>query len=539
MKLEKQTGRRWQRRPAAAFPRTVLAAIGSILLLGSFSSQPLDFLIRDGRVLDGSGNPWQYKNIGVRGDRIVWMGDPSEPSPEARTTLSAERLYVAPGFIDLHSHSAEALGQKGLSANTNFLYQGATTLVTGNDGGSPWPIGPALERYEKVGIGPNAVLLVGHGTVRRQVLGMEDRAPTPAELDRMKALVRQGIQEGAFGLSTGLYYAPGNYASTEEVIALAEEAQKLEGFYDSHIRDEADYSIGLLEAVREVIQIGRQAGLPVHISHIKALGPRVWGQSETVIAEIERARASGVEITANQYPYEASGTSVSGALIPRWVQAGGQEATRGRVRDPEQRKRILAEVTVNLERRGGADKLMISSYQDSSLEGKSLRAVASQWNTSPEEAALRLLEEGGAGLVSFNMNPSDLENFMRREWVATASDGSTVPWGRGKPHPRAYGTFPRKIARYVREQGVLTLAAAIRSATSLPASIARIPERGWIRPGYFADLVIFDLEKLEDRATYENPHQYAQGVVYLMVNGTLVIETGSYNGKLAGRVLRK
>lgn len=510
-----------------------------VFLFPGFQTAPVDLLITGGRVFDGSGNPWEYKSIGIRGDRIVWIGDPAETLPAAGQSIDARGLYVAPGFIDLHSHTAEALGQEELSANQNYLHQGVTTLVTGNDGGGPWPIGAALERYERRGIGPNAVLLVGHGTVRQQVMGMEDRAPAVAELEQMKELVRQGMEQGAFGMSTGLYYAPGSYARTDEVVALAREVAKLGGFYDSHIRDEADYSVGLLKAVQEVIEIGREAGLPVHIAHIKALGPRVWGKSREVIDEIERARATGIEITANQYPYEASGTSITGALLPRWVQAGGSEKMLARVRDPQQRPRILREVRENLERRGGAERLVVSSYRDPAGEGNNLRQISERWQLSPEEAALKMLEEGGAGLVSFNMDESDIHNFMRREWVATASDGSTTRFGTGKPHPRGYGTFPRKIRRFVVEQQIIPLGFAIRAGTSLPASIARIPERGWLREGYFADVVIFDLNEFQERATYEEPHQYATGVKYLLVNGVGTIEAGRYNGKLPGRALRK
>lgn len=505
----------------------------------SQAPEELDLLIVGARVFDGSGNPWEYRSVGIRGDSIVWVAEARVAPPPAGKVLQAEGLYLAPGFIDLHSHTASALGDPALSANLNYLYQGVTTLITGNDGGSPWPVGEALQRWEETGTGPNAGLLVGHGTIRQQVLGMEDRRPGPEELERMRALVRQAMEEGALGLSAGLFYAPGSYADTAEAVELAREAARLGGYFDCHIRDESNYSVGLLEAVREAIEIGRRARLPVHLSHLKALGPPVWGQAGRVIEAVERARSEGVEVTADQYPYEASSTGLVGALIPRWGQAGGPERMRERIRSPELRPRLAAEVEANLGRRGGGDRLLISSAFDPSLEGKTLAAVAAEMETDAVEAVLRLVERGTVSVVSFNMQEEDLQAFMRRDWVATASDGSTTVFGRGKPHPRGYGTFPRKIRRYALEEGAIGLAFAIRAATSLPASIARIPRRGWIREGYHADLVVFDLDRLADAATYEDPHRYAEGVSHLLVNGVAVIEAGKYTGALPGRVLRR
>ena len=508
------------------------------------ASEEIDVLIVGGRVYDGTGSPWIDAAVGIDDDRIAYVG-PRSTAPAAAEVVDVGGLVVSPGFIDVHTHTLASLREPRRAPLANYLTQGVTTVIAGNDGGGPWRIAETLALVEKVELGVNMGLLVGHATVRREVIGDDDRAPTADELDEMRRLVEAGMLEGGFGLSTGLYYAPGSYASTDEVIALAEVAAALGGLYDSHIRDESDYTVGLVATVDEAIAVGAAANLPVHIARIKALGPDSWGLSARVVERIEKARADGVEVTADQYPYPASATSITGALMPRWSLAGGRPALLERLQDRETRDRILGEVADNMRRRGGADSLLISSAQGAQdlsteqLAGSSLARVAESWQVSPQVAALRILEAGGAGLVSFNMSEDDLRRFRRQPWVMTGSDGGSVLPGEGVPHPRSYGTFARAIARFVREEGLLSLAQAIRAATYLPAQTYRMWNRGILRAGAAADIVVFDPEDFTDRASFDEPHAYSTGIAYLWVNGVAAIHDGELTGGRAGRGLRR
>jgi N-acyl-D-amino-acid deacylase len=366
---------------------------------------------------------------------------------------------------------------------------------------------------------------------------MTDRDPTAQELARMVELTRAGMEAGAFGLSSGLYYAPGSYSKTAEVIAMAKAAAEFHGVYSSHIRDESDYSVGLMAAVQEVIDVAEQGGLIGVVSHVKALGPASHGLSLAIVQRIEAARARGVQVYTDQYPYSASGTGITGALIPRWAQVAGRDALLRRIRGDESKK-ILDEVRANIARRGGADTLVISRYAvDPSLEGKNLAELAKAAGTTPEQHALDLLQKGDASLVSFNMSERDIEVLMRQPWNMTSTDGDLVPMGRGKPHPRAYGAFPRKLRLYVRERGIVDLPFAIRSMTSLPAQVFGMKDRGQIRSGAIADIVMFDPAKVNDAATYQEPHQLAEGMTHIIVNGVLVREGGTFTDALPGRVL--
>jgi len=338
------------------------------------------------------------------------------------------------------------------------------------------------------------------------------------------------MKAGAVGMSTGLYYAPGSFASTEEIVALAKEAGAGAGIYDTHMRDESTYSIGLLAAVEETIRIGREAGLPVHISHIKALGKDTWGMSPQVIGLIREGRREGIRITASQYPYNASGTSVGASLIPRWAEAGGRPALLARLSDPSVRPQLMTEMNKNLERRGGPDSILIIDARDASLKGRTLGAVAKERHESPVEAAIEIIRKGDAGVASFNMRDDDIKNFMREDWVMTCSDGV-------EGHPRKYGTFPRKLRKYVLDEHVISMPFAIRSSTSLPAETLGFKNRGLIQTGFFADIVIFDPTTIRDTATYEHPQVLATGVRYLFVNGKLAVENGRRTNVLAGRVL--
>ena len=493
----------------------------------SATGQELDLLIRGGTVVDGSGAPARKADIGIAGDRIVFVG--ASAGGHAKREIDATGLVVTPGFIDPHTHTASDLSDQKRSRNDAYLMQGVTTVATGNDGESPREIGATLARWQSQGIGTNAALFIGQGTVRNQVMGMSDAKPTAEQLTQMKSLVETAMLQGAIGISTGLYYAPGSYSSTEEVIELAKVAAQHGGIYDTHMRDESSYTIGLLNSVRETIRIAREAHLPVMISHIKALGVDVWGQSADVIKLIDDARRGGINVTASQYPYTASGTSVTAALIPRWAEADG--ALLKNLDDPNVHTRLVNEMNQNLSRRGGSDSLLMTEARDKSIVGKTLAAVAKERNESPVDAAIEIIKAGGSNVASFNMKESDIEAFMRQPWVMTCSDGS-------EGHPRKYGTYPRKIREYVYKRHVISLEAAVRSSTSLPADTLGLKDRGLLKNAYFADVLVFDPKTYDERATYESPRVLATGVRYLIVNGRLAIDDGSLTTTLAGRPLK-
>ena len=497
--------------------------------------QQFDILIRNGRVLDGTGNPWYRADIGITGDRIRAMGTLSGAT--AKTVIDAKDRFVTPGFIDVHSHAGGGLATDELKHGHPLLAQGLTTVFVNPDGGGPVDLAAQRATYTRQRIGTNVGQFVPHGSIRQAVMGMSDRDPSAADLAKMVELTRQGMAAGAVGLSSGLYYAPGSYSKTEEVVAMAKATAPYGGVYSSHIRDEADYTIGVVAAVQEVITIAEQGGVTGVVSHMKALGPASWGLSKTLIERIEAARTRGVQVFADQYPYEASGTGIVGALMPRSAQVGGRDAMMKRI-GGELRGEIREQVKTNIARRGGADTLMISRYAvDPSFEGQRLSELAAKAGVAPEEYALQMLEKGDASLVSFNMSEGDIEGIMRQPWTMTCTDGDLVPMGRGKPHPRAYGAFARKLKRYVRERGTVDLATAIRSMTSLPATVFGLKDRGQLRAGAFADILVFDLSKVNDAATYQDPHQLAEGMDDILVNGELVRREGKFTTALAGRVL--
>jgi N-acyl-D-amino-acid deacylase len=497
-----------------------------------------DLIIRNGRVLDGSGNPWFYADIAVSGDRIVSVGDLG--SATAAHTIDAKGLIVSPGFIDVHSHAGSALATAGLAHGRPLLAQGITTIFANPDGGGPIDLEKQRAALQKNPLGVNVALMVPHGSVRGAVLGMSDRDPTPAELERMRLLTEQGMQAGAFGLSDGPYYAPASYSKTPEIVALAKVASRYGGVYTSHIRDESDYTVGLVAAVDEVITVSREAKLPGIVTHIKALGPHVWGLSEHIVQRMEQAREQGVQVYADQYPYEASGTGIVGALVPRWALVGGDTALRRRIDDATDGVRLRREMSENFERRGGADRLQISDYRpEPSIEGKTLGQVARDRNLSPVELALTMVKRGGAGLTSFNMTEADIATFMRQPWTMTSTDGGLVEMGDGVPHPRFYGAFSRKIRKYVNDEHVLDLPSAIRSMTSLPAGVFHMEDRGSIRPGMRADIVVFDPVQVRDLATYDKPHQLSQGMVAIVVNGGVAMEGGKFTDGRFGQVLSR
>ena len=532
------------RRHAGRALPTLLAAAS--LLAGaaagarSAEAQSYDLIIRGGTLMDGSGGPPRAGDVAVDGDRIAAVGDLGAATAER--VIDATGHHVFPGFIDTHSHAMPALLRDELRTARPLLAQGITTIFANPDGGGAVDLADQRARIRDPGVGVNVGAFVPHGSVRRAVLGMQAREATPEELDRMRTIVRDGMDGGAFGLSSGLYYSPGSYAPTGEVVELARVAAEYGGVYQSHIRDESDYSIGLLGAVDEVIEISRGSGITGVVTHVKALGPRVWGESAEVVRRVEAARAEGLAVYADQYPYGASGTSIIGALVPRWALAGEGGDLYERIEDPGERARLVPEMWENLDRRGGADRLML---QGGPHGGRTLADVAEERGMDAVETALALLVEarggggGGTGLTSFNMNDEDIERFMAQPWMMTSSDGSLWVPGEGHPHPRGFGAFPRRIRKYVIEDGVTTLGQAIHAMTALPARVYGIEDRGLLEGGAFADILVVDLDGFRDTATYEDPHGLAEGVEYALVNGTLAIDAGQFTDALAGEALVK
>lgn len=503
-----------------------------LFLVVGCNSIEVDFLIEDAMVFDGTMKEPKQTDIGILGDRIVFIGNADKAKLKGKRIIDANGLYLAPGFIDPHTHALSDLNDSASRSLQAWLWQGVTTVMEGNDGSSPFPIGKQLEGWEKAGIGINAGLFVGHGTIREKVIGLEDRTADADEILAMQALVQQAMDEGAFGISTGLFYSPGSYADIEEIISLSETVASNGGIYDTHQRDEGSYGVGLLASVQEVIEIGKRAKIPVHISHIKALGREVWGFSSKVVDLVNEARLEGVEITANQYPYLASKTSLKAAVVPRWAEDGGLEAMMERLNDPALESRMNEEIKKNIYIRGGAGALVFAITDNEEIRGKSLEEVAELLGQSEVEAVRTILnQDPKIMVVSFNMQEDDLRNFMQQEWVMTGSDG-------GIGHPRKYGTFPKKMREYCFEKNYLTLGEMIHRSSLLTANTLNIERRGMIKEGYFADIILFNPEQIDDPASFENPAQYGKGMVYVFVNGQLAIDEGKYTNVLAGRALR-
>jgi N-acyl-D-aspartate/D-glutamate deacylase len=447
--------------------------------------------------------------------------------------LEVKGMVVAPGFIDLHTHSDYPIMQQGTRNNVNYLMQGVTTIVTGNCGMGPVNVAGLYKAIDQHGAGSNVAHLIPHNDVRRQVMGNINRAPTAPELAQMQALVDRGMTEGAWGMTTGLYYTPGSYAKTDELIALAKVTAQHRGIYASHIRDEFG---GLLSAIQEVITIGKQANLPVHVSHLKAAGRPMWGKSSEALALIAQARQQGLKITADQYPYTAGSTTLEATIIPLRYREGTRQEMLARFDDPQVREAIQE----LLKRDEGGKAIRVARYQPRpDWQGKDLATIAAMEKKSALEIGLEMERHGGAHIVHFIMHEEDVRLIMKQDFVATASDGAAMVINDTVPHPRLYGTFPRKIGHYAVELQLLPLSQALRSASGLPADILQLPERGYLKPGYFADVVVFDPATFRDTSTYDKPHQYPTGMKYLFVNGQITVEDGKYNGKLAGKALRK
>ena len=526
---------------------SIVAAVTSIPVgdVARASSQPdqFDVLIRNGRVLDGSGNPWIRADVGIRAGRIAAVGLLRAAS--ADTVIDAANRFVTPGFIDVHSHAGESLARPELRQARPILAQGVTTVVVNPDGGGPVDLADQRARLETGGLGLHVALLIGHGSVRNAVMrSSQERVPTAAELDEMRSLVRRAMEQGAFGISSGLFYTPGSFSKTDEVIALAAVAGESAGVYTSHIRDEGDYNIGVVAAVQEVIRIAEEARVTGIVSHMKALGPDNWGLSMALTMRIEQARARGVAVYADQYPYEASSTSLRAALLPGGVELPKprSQTTDGPTSGAEMAGRRALEETVreNIRRRGGSESIQIASYgPDRTLEGKTLAGIARGRSAAPEAVAIDLMTAGNASIVSFNMSEEDIRHIMTRPYTMASSDGGLVAPGAGQPHPRNNGAFSRRLAVYVRDRGVVSLEFAIRSMTSLPATVFGMKDRGVIREGAIADIAVFDLDAIRDRATYADPHQVAEGMSWVLVNGVPVVANGKFTDALPGTVLRR
>ena len=499
-----------------------------------------DYVVKNVTLHDGTGEAPKVGDLAILGDRIVATG---KFEATAKRSIDGKGLVLAPGFIDLHTHSDTAersasgivLLEKETHSNLNYLLQGVTTVVTGNCGDGEVDAGGFLKKIEAGKVGTNVIHLVPHNSVREEVMGNVNRPPTSDELSKMKARVASGMEAGAWGLSTGLYYTPGTYAKTDEVVELAKVAASHDGIYASHMRNEGPQ---LVESVEETLRIGREAKLPIHISHIKADIPSAWPKIPKVISLIEAARREGLQVTADQYPYIAASTSLSAEVIPDEFRDGTHEEMVKRLQDPA-RTDIREGIAKLIAAYGDGKSLFLALYDPRpDWQGKDLVTIAREEKRNILDLVIDIEAQGGAKVVNFCMSEDNVKQLMALPFVATASDGRASVPAATVPHPRNYGTFPRKLAHYAMKEKTVTLEQAIRSMTGLPADILRLPERGYLKPGYFADLVLYDPKTLKDTATFEKPHQYATGVRYLFVNGTLAIDKGRYTGALAGKALR-
>ncbi len=506
------------------------------LLLLAADPIDADFVLKSGLIIDGTGKMAALGDIAVKGERIVAIG--SFAVRAGTKTFDASKMILAPGFIDLHTHSDYPIQKAPTNANLNYLFQGVTTAVTGNCGSGPVDTEAYYKALLKAKVGSNVAHQIPHNDVRKAAMGNVNRAPTEVELKKMAELSTKAMKDGAWGLSTGLIYNPGTYAKTPELITLAKIASSHGGFYASHIRDEGSE---VLPAINEALTIGKEANLPVHISHIKVSGRSVWGKSPDVLALLIQARKNGIKVTADQYPYIASSTSLTATLIPTRFREGERAELVKRFDDPELGVLLRKAIANSLESKNGGADLRIASYAPKpGYAGKNIAELAKMTGKSPVDLVVEIEKSGGAQIVHFGMSEEDMRLFMKQDFVATASDGGAkVPDTSSVPHPRSYGTFPRKIGFYSIQEKLIPIESAIRSASGLPADIMGLKDRGYLKVGYFADIVVFNPDTFRDKATYDKPHQYAVGISHVLVNGTFAIMDGKPTGKLAGKPLKK
>lgn len=505
-----------------------------LFILATVIAAPLeaDFVLANAQLHDGTGAAAVQGSLAIKGDRIVAVGE--FEVAEGTETIDATGLIVAPGFVDLHNHSDTPITKAETRLNKNFITQGVTTIVTGNCGGGRADVEQYLAQIDEAGAGTNVVHLIPQGAIRREVIGREKRPASPDELEQMKHRCDAAMKAGAWGMSTGLIYVPSKYADTAELIALAKVVAGHGGIYVSHMRNE---NTRLLESIDETLAIGKQADLPVHISHFKASGRGAWGLAADAVRKVQAAREAGMHVTADQYPYIASSTSLGAMVVPD--QYRSTKVFVAAISDPESSKQLRQEIERAIEVRSGGASLFIASYSENrSWQGKHLAALAKEQNRSVVDVVVEIQTNGGAAMVNFGMQEEEVRLIMQQPFVAVASDGGAKVPNETVPHPRNYGTFPRRIGHYAIERNIISPAQAIRSATGLPADILGMKDRGYLKPGLVADVVVFDPKTLRDTATFENPHQYSTGVRYLFVNGKLAIDDGEVTGELAGRALR-
>ncbi len=502
-------------------------------------SPEVDILIRNGKILDGTGNSWFYGDVAVKDGKIVEVGRGLNYS--YRRLIDATGMIVSPGFIDVHTHIEE--DERKHPTAENFIYDGVTTVVTGNCGSSNTEVGTYLDWIDSFKLSINVATLIGHNDVRKKVLGRANRDATPEEMSRMKDIVEKAMREGAVGLSTGLIYIPGTYTKTEEIIELAKIASAYKGVYATHMRDEGD---SVTFAIEEALRIAREANLPVEISHFKLSGQHNWGRSKETIAMVENARRQGIDVTIDQYPYGASSTSIS-TLIPDEILADGYDSIKARLMRPEVRKYVSEAMLKRLKKR----KLKHFSYAvvtwhaaDTSYNGKSIEQInllKGRKHRAKEETetVMDIMIAGGAGAVFHGMGDEDIKRIMRYPYNMFASDASIRVPNVGRPHPRGYGTNARVLSKYVRDEKVISLEEAVRRMTSLPAQKFQLSDRGLLKAGMAADILIFDEKEVKDVSTYEKPHAYSKGFHFVIVNGQITVDNEKHNGMRAGRALRR
>lgn len=524
-------------RAASCFVPITLLAVSfcpSFVASAEPTAPGTNIVFRNATIYDGSGAKPTTGDVHIKADKVAAVGQVGKI--DGATEVDAAGLVICPGFIDLHTHCDPGLTGKAGRFNKNYVTQGCTTAVTGNCGSGPVDAGAFFKQLETGGVGTNVIHLAPHNSIRTQVMKNANRPPTADELKKMEALVDRAMRDGTWGLSTGLIYNPGTYAKTDEIVALAKVAAQHGGLYASHIRSEGT---GLFDAIEEAIAVGDGSGCRVHISHIKASGKAVWGRSGDAVALIEAARKKGANVTADQYPYIASSTSLRATLVPTKYREGTEKEYVARLDDPQTGPKIKADVAKDLGGRNGGARIQIARYaKNPKWQGKTIAAIADAEQKEPIDIVLEIERNGGAQVVNFGMSEDDVRIYMKQPWVATASDGGVQTPGATVPHPRSYGTFPRKIGLYAIEEKLIPVEAAIRSATGLPADILKLTDRGYLKPGYFADVVVFDPKTFRDTATFEKPHQYAAGVKWVLVNGHPAIKNGEYVEALGGRVLR-
>jgi len=513
--------------------------ICSFILFISFydAKSQYDILILNGKIIDGTGNSWFYGDVGVKDGKIIYVGKVNNVT--ATKVISAKGLVVAPGFIDVHAHIETGIFERPTA--DNYIYDGVTTVITGNCGGSADDLKNFFRRIDSMKTSINIASLVGHNTVRRLIMGLNDRLASQEEQQKMEALVEQGMKDGAVGISTGLIYLPGMYSNTKEVIGLAKAAGKHNGVYASHIRNEEHE---VLDAINEAINIGKQANVPVQISHFKVSGRANWGRSKETLPLIEQARKQGYDVTIDQYPYTASSTNL-GIRLPDWALAGGSDSLKQRIKEPVLHKKIISDMLDMQKRYKYKDysfAFVAMHTADTTLNGKNISEInklKGRKSKMKEEAEtiLDLLMAGGAQMVYHSMNEEDVKHFMKYPFNMFGADGG-VSNGKGMPHPRTYGTNARVLGKYVREEKILSLEEAIRRMTSLPAQKFQLKYRGLLKEGMAADIVIFDENDVADKATFEKPHQFSVGFKFVLVNGQLVIEEGKHNGIKSGVTLK-